>query len=82
MIEYDFNLKDPVHGVTDMRNVEFLDLSCADINLNVSLMSKTQSETYLALLSKMIEKHPSSHLKKLSIPLTTYDYLGFVANLS
>jgi hypothetical protein len=47
MIEYDFTLRDHLENFTDLRNLQQLDLKCANYNLNVSIKDKSQADSYI-----------------------------------
>jgi hypothetical protein len=45
-------------------------------------MSQNQADSYLKTLEAMVEKYPTSHMKKLTMALCTNDYLYFLGNMS
>ena len=67
MIEYDFN---PITFKNDMRNLENIDLTCADFNLNVQDADQFVLDKCVEALQNISHRFPSANLKKLTCSLT------------
>ena len=54
MIEYEFNLS---HNEIDLRNLSYLDLTCADFSIFANFSDKSNQDQAIQILSQVSERY-------------------------